>query len=155
MWDVSGVSGAAPVWRDVMDFLHRERPGKQGAAPAALVRKAVAFQPAHEPAREEWFLRGTDTTLVEAVPAARRTPKIVYPVDGSIVAVDPDIPDRLERMLFQAQGVGEHRWRLDGLDVGPAGEGLAWQPVVGEHRLELVDAAGKAVSTSRFEVRGN
>jgi penicillin-binding protein 1C len=155
MWDVSGVSGAAPVWRDVMDFLHRERPGKQGSAPSALVRKTVAYQPAHEPAREEWFLRGTETTLVDAVPAARRTPKIVYPVDGSIVAVDPDIPDRLERMLFQAQGVGEHRWRLDGLDVGPAGEGLAWQPVVGEHRLELVDAAGKAVSTSRFEVRGN
>jgi penicillin-binding protein 1C len=155
MWDVSGVSGAAPVWREVMDFLHRERPGKQGSAPGALVRKTVAYQPAHEPAREEWFLRGTETTLVEAVPAARRTPKIIYPVDGSIVAVDPDIPDRRERVLFQAQGVGEHRWRLDGLDAGPAGAGLAWQPVVGEHRLELVDAAGKAVSTSRFEVRGN
>ncbi|VXB80822.1 penicillin-binding protein 1C [Massilia sp. 9I] len=155
MWDVSGVSGAAPVWRDVMDFLHRDRPGKAGAAPAGVVRKAVAYQPAHEPPRDEWFLRGTETALVEAVPAARRSPRIVYPVDGSIVAVDPDIPDRVERILFQAQGAGQHRWRLDGKDVGPADSSLAWQLAVGEHRLELMDAGGKAVSTSRFEVRGN
>ncbi|MCC2957451.1 penicillin-binding protein 1C [Massilia sp. IC2-477] len=155
MWDVSGVSGAAPVWRDVMDFLHRDRPGRQAAAPAGVVRKAVSYQPAHEPAREEWFLRGTETALVEAVPAARRSPRIVYPVDGSIVAVDPDIPDGVERVLFQAQGAGEHRWRLDGKDVGLASNPLAWHPAVGEHRLELVDGSGKAVSTSRFEVRGN
>ena len=142
MWDVSGVSGAAPVWRDVMDFLHRDRPGRQGAAPGALVRRKVAYVPAHEPAREEWFLRGTETGLVEAVPPARRVAKIVYPVDGSIVAVDPDIPDRVERVLFQAQGAGGRRWRLDGRDLGPALEAPAWQPVAGEHRLELVDREG-------------
>jgi penicillin-binding protein 1C len=152
-WDVSGVSGAAPVWRDVMDFLHRDRPGRQGAAPSALLRRTVAYAPAHEPAREEWFLRGTETALVEAVPAARRAPKIVYPVDGSIVAVDPDIPDSVERVVFQAQGAGGHRWRLDGRDLGPAPEALAWQPALGEHRLELVDGEGKAVGVSRFEVR--
>jgi len=155
MWDVSGVSGAAPVWRDVMDFLHRERPGRQGKAPAGVLRRQVRYQSAHEPAREEWFLSGTETALVEAVPAARRSPKIVYPIDGSIMAVDPDIPDRLERILFQAQGAGEHRWRLDGKELGSAGSPFAWQPALGEHRLELVDAAGRAVSTSRFEVRGN
>lgn len=155
MWDVSGVSGAAPVWRDVMDFLHRERPGRPPAPPAGVLRRAVAFVPAHEPAREEWFLRGTETALVEALPASRRQPKIVYPPDGSIVAVDPDIPERVERILFQAQGVDAHRWRLDGSDAGPAASPLAWRPVPGEHRLELVDALGKTASTSRFEVRGN
>ncbi len=155
MWDVSGVSGAAPVWRDVMDFLHRARPGKQGAAPSGLLRRSVSWQPAHEPPREEWFLRGTETALVESVPPARRTPQIVYPADGSIIAVDPDIPDAVERILFQAQGAGEHRWRVDGIDAGPAAQPLAWQPVAGLHRLELVDADGKAVSTSAFEVRGH
>jgi len=155
MWDVSGVSGAAPVWRDVMDFLHHDRPGRQGATSPELLRRRVAYSPAHEPAREEWFLRGTETALVEAVPMARRTAKIVYPVDGSIVAVDPDIPDRVERVLFQAQGAGGHRWKLDGRDLGPALDALPWQPAVGEHRLELVDGDGKPVSVSRFEVRGN
>jgi penicillin-binding protein 1C len=155
MWDVSGVSGAAPVWREVMDFLHRERPGRQGAAPAGLLHRAVAYSPAHEPARQEWFLRGTETALVEAVPAARRAPAIVYPADGSIIAVDPDIPDDVERILFRAEGVGEHRWRLDGSDAGSASRPFAWQPLSGEHRLELVDGAGRPVASSRFEVRGN
>lgn len=154
MWDVSGVSGAAPVWRDVMDYLHRARPGRQPAAPVGLAKRRVAYEPAHEPPREEWFLAGTETALVEAVPAARRAPKIVYPLDGGIMAVDPDIPDSRERMVFQAQGAGEHRWRLDGVDAGPAAP-LAWRPAPGAHRLELVDADGKVVSTSRFEVRGS
>ncbi|NNG21687.1 penicillin-binding protein 1C [Telluria aromaticivorans] len=155
MWDVSGVSGAAPVWRDLMDYLHRDAPGARRAAPAGLVRRKVAYAPAHEPAREEWFLSGTETALVEAVPAGQRTPKIVYPIDGSILARDPDIPDAVERVVFQAQGVHGHRWRLDGQDAGAASAPVAWQPALGGHWLELVDAAGKAVSTSRFEVRGN
>lgn len=155
MWDVSGVSGAAPVWRDVMDYLHRERPGKQAAAPGGLVKRKVSYLPSHEPAREEWFLKGTETPLVEAVPPARRSPRIVYPQDGSILAVDPDIPDSVERVLLRAEGVHDHRWRLDGVELGTAAAPLAWRPRAGEHALELVDAGGKAVATSRFEVRGD
>ncbi len=154
MWDVSGVSGAAPVWRDVMDFLHRAQPGRQPARPGGLAQRRVGYTPAHEPAREEWFLVGTETTVIEAVPPARRAPKIVYPVDGSILAVDPDIPDSVERVLFQAQGVQGHRWRLDGAEMGAAAP-LSWKPAPGEHRLELVDSAGRTVSFSCFEVRGN
>lgn len=155
MWDVSGVSGAAPVWRDVMDFLHRDRPGRQGPAPGGVAKRRVSYAPAHEPAREEWFLAGTETALIEAVPAARRAVQIVYPTEGAILAVDPDIPDSRERVLFQAQGVQGHRWRLDGHELGAADAPLAWRPVPGAHLLELVDTAGKAVSSSRFEVRGN
>ncbi|MFC5477944.1 penicillin-binding protein 1C [Massilia suwonensis] len=155
MWDVSGVSGAAPVWRDVMDYLHRDRAGRQGAAPPTLVRREVRFLPAHEAARPEWFLAGTESAVIEAVPAARRAPRIVYPLDGSIIATDPDIPEQLERVVFRAQAGAGLRWRLDGADLGPAEASTAWRPVGGEHRLELVDGAGKTIATSRFEVRGN
>lgn len=155
MWDVSGVSGAAPVWRDVMDYLHRDRPGHQGAAPPALVRREVRFVPAHEAARPEWFLAGTESAVIESVPAARRAPRIVYPADGSIIATDPDIPGQLERVVFRAQAGAGLRWRLDGADLGAADESAAWRPTGGEHRLELVDGAGKEIAASRFEVRGN
>jgi penicillin-binding protein 1C len=155
MWDVSGVSGAAPVWRDLMDYLHRDRPGQQGAAPRALVRRDVRFVPAHEPPRPEWFLAGTETSVVEAVPAARQAPRIVYPADGSIIATDPDIPQELERILFRAQGGGGLRWRVDGAEAGEAGAPAAWRLVQGDHRLELVDSNGKSIATSRFQVRGN
>jgi penicillin-binding protein 1C len=46
MWDVSGVSGAAPVWRDVMDYLHRDQPSSVRRRAAGVVRQQVAFQPA-------------------------------------------------------------------------------------------------------------
>ena len=155
MWDVSGVSGAAPVWRDVMDYLHRDRPGRQGAAPRALVRREVRFVPTHEAPRPEWFLDGTDSAVIETVPAARRAPSIVYPREGSIIAADPDIPAQLERVVFHAQAGAGLRWRLDGADLGSAGEPAAWRPIAGEHRIELVDEANKVVAASRFEVRGN
>ena len=35
MWAVSGVSGAAPIWRSVMDFLHK---GRKARALPVLVR---------------------------------------------------------------------------------------------------------------------
>jgi len=155
MWDVSGVSGAAPVWRDLMDFLHRDNTPRQGSAPGGLVRRELRYAPAHEAARQEWFLRGTETGLVEAVAPERRTPKIIYPVDGSILATDPDIPTERERVLFQAQAGQGLRWRLDDAEHGAADAVLAWRPAVGPHRLELLDAAGKVLATSRFEVRGN
>lgn len=155
MWDVSGVSGAAPVWRDVMDELHRERPARQQAAPKGLLRREVRYAPALEATRQEWFLRGTETALVEAVGVDARVPKIVYPVDGSILAVDPDIPAGRERVLFQAQAGEGLRWRLDDEALGPADGSRAWRPTVGAHRLELLDAAGQVRASSRFEVRGN
>jgi len=155
MWDVSGVSGAAPVWRDLMDYLHRDRPGRQGSAPPALVRREVRFVPAHEAGRPEWFLAGTENAVIESVPAARRAPRIVYPADGSIIATDPDIPEQLERVVFRAQAGAGLRWRLDGADLGAADESAAWRPTGGAHRLELVDGAGKEIAASRFEVRGN
>ena len=155
MWDVSGVTGAAPVWRDVMDYLHRDQPGRAPAAPRDLVRQRVAYQPALEPERPEWFIRGTESALVELVGEARRAPQILYPADAGIIAIDPDIPAASQRVFFQAQAGRGLRWSLDGADIGAAGTDFAWFPVPGRHRLALLDAQDKEVAASSFQVRGN
>jgi penicillin-binding protein 1C len=154
MWDVSGVSGAAPVWRDVMDYLHADRPGSPPRPPAGVTHAQVAYRPAFEPSRGEWFVSGTETTLVELAAPDKRAPMIVYPVAGSIVAIDPDIPNELQRVMLQAQAGQGMRWRLDQQDIGAADAELPWRPVPGEHQLELVDANDKAIAQVRFEVRG-
>ena len=154
MWDVSGVSGAAPVWRDVMDYLHRDRPGKPPAAPPGVVRQTVRFAPAVEPERSEWFMRGTEVALVEMLPPAKRAPRIVYPAADSVIALDPDIPAPLQRVSLRAYGGAGLRWELDGADAGPADRGAAWTPQPGEHELKLVGEGGRAVAAARFEVRG-
>ena len=154
MWDVSGVVGAAPIWRDVIDHLHRVLPGRAPVAPATVVKVAVRYQPAVEAARSEWFVRGTESALVTVMPSTERVPRILYPGEAAILAVDPDIPDRLERVVFRAQAARGLSWRLDGQVLGPASEEFPWQPLSGAHELALVDGAGAIIARSHFQVRG-
>ena len=72
MHDVSGTSGAAPIWAAVMGFLHAREPSRAPRAPPGLVRTPVRFGPAPlapagspplEAARDEWFVPGTQQAL--------------------------------------------------------------------------------------------
>jgi penicillin-binding protein 1C len=154
MWDVSGVAGAAPVWRDVVDYLHRDRPSRAPNAPSGLVRQTVVFTPAVEPPRSEWFVRGTETASVELLAPGQRQPKIVYPADSTLIALDPDIPAGLQRVRFQAQGGGGLAWVLDGVELEAAALEAGWAPVPGKHELQLVGRDGRPLASARFEVRG-
>jgi penicillin-binding protein 1C len=64
MWDVSGTTGAAPVWAATMNFLHRTQPSRAPVPPRGVVQTRVAFEagsanaPATEAARVEWFHPG-------------------------------------------------------------------------------------------------
>ncbi|MET0263998.1 MAG: penicillin-binding protein 1C [Duganella sp.] len=157
MWDVSGVTGAAPVWRDVMDYLHHGQPSRAPAAPAGVVRRQVAWQPALEPARAEWFLAGTETPLVALVQDSDsgQAPAIVYPAPGSVIAIDPDIPAGRERVIFHAQAAQGLSWRLNGATLSAASTDYPWAPQPGIHELVLIDSSEKVVASSRFQVRGN
>lgn len=157
MWDVSGVTGAAPVWRDVMDYLHHGQPSRAPAAPAGVVWRQVTWQPALEPTRAEWFLAGTETPVVALVQDsdAGQPPAIVYPAPGSVIAIDPDIPAGRERVMFHAQAAQGLTWRLNGKPLAGAGTDYSWPPQPGSHELALVDGANKVVASSRFQVRGN
>ncbi|KAF1022147.1 MAG: Penicillin-binding protein 1C [Paracidovorax wautersii] len=174
MWDVSGTSGAAPVWADLMAELHRSRPSLAPAPPAGLVQERVAFGPAPgreaagplEAARNEWFLAGTEQTrfapaLPQAQPAQAATAaaspaavaRIVSPVSGTIIALDPDIPPAHQRLTFKAQGDGDLRWLLDGRPFG-RGAQLPWLPIPGRHQVQLVSARGEVLDAIVLEVRG-
>lgn len=154
MWDVSGVSGAAPVWRDVMDYLHRGQPSRAPRPPAGVVREQVSYQPELETARSEWFIRGTETPVVALVQQLQRAPRILYPGDASVIALDPDIPAASQRVFFQAQGGQGLRWQLDGEPLGQASGSYGWQPTPGAHRLLLVDAQARTLAEASFQVRG-
>jgi penicillin-binding protein 1C len=85
MWDVSGVTGAAPVWLEVMDLLHRQGPSLAAAVPPGLVRGPAGSSSAM---REEWFIRGTEPAGAASLRPEAAT-RIVYPPDGAVFAVDP------------------------------------------------------------------
>ena len=151
---VSGTSGAAPVWRDVMVALNRGRPNAPPPHPAGLEQRRVSFAGAIEPPRSDWFLTGTAQSQQIAAPAAARRPRITNPVSGSVFALDPDIPIDRQRMGIAVTGaVAGHRLVLDGRDLGDADARPQVLAGPGMHRLALVDPGGRVIDQVRFTVR--
>ncbi|NWG75984.1 MAG: penicillin-binding protein 1C, partial [Rubrivivax sp.] len=154
MRDVSGVTGAAPVWLAIMSELHRGRPAQPPKAPAGVVTAEVRFTPAVEAARREYFLAGTETTEVPLPDrAGRQLARISYPGRGAILALDPDIPPGHERVFFEITPAGgDYVLRIDSETLVSAQAG--WQPLPGRHRAELLDSHGVLLDQTEFEVRG-
>ncbi|MDD4965204.1 MAG: penicillin-binding protein 1C [Gallionella sp.] len=171
MHDVSGISGAAPVWVALMDYLHRRQDGLSVRSdpppiPRGVVQRQIRFEPALEPPRTELFLAGTAQTVIRAsgelgrarsdVQAASSMARISYPSTGVIIALDPEIPPARQRVVFKTSVVAGRGWRwvLDNQPLGEARQLTAWFPMPGQHLLVLQDAQGIAVDQVRFEVRG-
>ncbi len=163
MHDVSGVSGAAPVWRDVMDWLQRgdvtrARTRSQAPKPpAGVLGQSIRFEPAgqiNEPPRREWFVAGTGMKVVRLA-EAKALAHIAYPGQGSIIALDPDIPPERQRVALQLSGEPGPgwRWRIDGETLGGAVPDTLWRPRPGRHRLTLHDRNGRELEAVNFEVR--
>ncbi|MFT3734165.1 MAG: penicillin-binding protein 1C [Rhodocyclaceae bacterium] len=160
MWDVSGVQGAAPVWREMMMALHADSPSRPPSPPRALQSASVRFSDIEESPRREWFIAGTEVREVGRVASDEATPRIRYPANGLIVALDPDIPAANERLPFDMAPLrSDHRWQLERSGSQPCRLELAasdsWAPEPGEWALSLQDSGGKTLEQVRFAVRGS
>ena len=140
MQGVSGVEGAAPVWRELLGALHDAQPSRAPAPPAGLRR-----------VDGEWWLDGTGPG-----PSGRARPElaafgILRPRDGSVFALDPEIPPAAQRLVIEG---APGRWVLGGRVLGE-GTRLEWLPRPGRHVLERHGGAaeGGRVERVRFEVR--
>ncbi|MDR2127622.1 MAG: penicillin-binding protein 1C, partial [Burkholderiaceae bacterium] len=164
MWDVSGASGAAPVWAAIMRYLHGNKSdGSDGGATASRAPKAppgvtktpVRFEGVAEAARDEWFISGTAQrvfALSAATPANASNPgggvatRITAPQNETIIALDPDIPPRHQRLWFTAAPGSARgaalRWTIGQREIG-RGPQIAWPPWPGRHSIQLRDAKGQ------------
>ena len=179
MWDVSGTTGAAPIWAAVMRYLHQTQPSHAPKPPPGLVQVTVQFAEPHannhntlplEAKRSEWFIQGTQQThfaidkeaispyktrakgqnsLKNADPSGVR---ISSPTNGTIVALDPDIPPSHQRITFKTTGSGG-RWLVDG-KLFANGTSAQWLPWPGRHLVQIINARGCVLDTIQLEVRG-
>ncbi len=150
MHDVSGISGAAPIWQALVQHLHRGQPSLAPVAPAGVVRARTEYADAREPLRDELFLAGTEPSARLASRARGQRQGIASPADGSIFALDPDMPPQAQRITFEGE---RGTWVLDGKVLGTA-ERWSWAPWPGRHELVLQAADGRALQRVKFEVRG-
>jgi penicillin-binding protein 1C len=155
MYNVSGISGAAPVWFDVMNYLHGDSSsaGQRVAAIAAdVIEKTVIYKDSGIKVKE-YFIKGTEDEIVRRADRAA-PPKIIYPPDGAVIALDPDIPNERQKMYFEADAWdNSFRWKLDGKAIGGPGRTLMWTPRPGRHTLSIVDKTGKVLDHISFIVK--
>ena len=159
MHGVSGISGAAPVWQALVKHLHESRPSLWPHAPAGVVAARVRFDAQREPARAEVFIAGTEQAqgrasaqVAGSEPGSATAQRfgITSPRDGSLFAIDPDMPPAAQRITFEGE---PGTWVLDGKRLGAAAR-WSWAPWPGRHELKLLGRSGEVVQTVRFEVRG-
>ena len=151
MTNVSGVTGAAPIWLALMNYLNANSSEIERAMPKNLVRVSDPL----DPSQTEIFVTGTETSGATLKPAAARQPRIAYPRDGEILSIDPDIPAASQRVRFEVEPENKTlRWSLTEAKGGAAISASWWQPQPGKFTLVLLDANGKQLDAIKFEVRG-
>jgi penicillin-binding protein 1C len=130
MWNVSGVTGAAPIWRAVMMKL------LQGDENPVLLLNA------------ELTLPHLLTPIIPSLSSIR------YPIDSEVVGVDPEIPERLQKMPFEIKNPQKGlKLFLDNEFLGDAEKVVFWNVRHGKHHLALKSAEDKLIDEVRFEVR--
>ncbi len=154
MWNVSGVLGAAPAWAEIMRFLHQKLPSpslEQQGVPKGV----IAVQSG---AKKEWFIQGTEPSGTEPMAERLANPaqiKITYPLDGTFVALDPDIPRELQKIVFEHSPTAQKlKWRVNGFDHPQASDPLIWslgEP--GRVKISLLDGQEKILDEVQFTVR--
>lgn len=133
MWNVSGMSGAAPIWRSLMLALH---PPSQDPKNDSLNKQLTHYIP-------------------PATPLTRRTlSRIRYPAADMLVGLDPDIPPRLQKLPIEIENPQQgHKIFLNSQPLGRAQEIFLWPLVRGKFHIELKSSSGALVDAVKFEVR--
>jgi penicillin-binding protein 1C len=154
MRDVTGITGAAPTWLNVMNYLHDRFGSGQILRPAEVTLSEVSFPGAVEPPRREWFVAETAPTSSFSN-LDDSNPQILSPAAGTIIALDPDIPAGAQRVVFEAsRGARGSRWILDGRALAPVRGTLLWTPSPGAHTLSIYRDSEHELQTIEFVVRG-
>jgi penicillin-binding protein 1C len=154
MWNVSGISGAAPVWVEIMKYLHQVTPSNPLKPPHNVIAQRIKIQTKLEGERNEWFLKGTETNKI-IVPRGLAQPHILYPSEDTIIALDPDIPTENHAVFFETTKNNACDWYLNNLKIADSVHIVRWKPQYGTYTLSIADKNGNVLDTVQFQVRGN
>ncbi|MEO5356325.1 MAG: penicillin-binding protein 1C [Nitrospirae bacterium YQR-1] len=154
MRDVTGITGAAPLWLEAMTYLHRFSPSQPPAPLSQLVQRQISFSATSESPRLEWFIKGTEPDSVIAAVKSEGITHISYPVEGAIFAIDIDIPDDTQLIPFNYKPAGGNfQWIINGENTGVFKDTFLWKPQSGKYTVSIANKTGAVVDTVTFVVR--
>ena len=151
MWNVSGVTGAAPIWLELMNYLHKDFKSVKPKPPKGVILSDVNFQEL-DVSKKEWFILGTEPSLTETKLSKGKV-KIIYPVNKTTFAIDPSIPSGRQKLYFEFNEEShDFSWMLDGNLIGIENLHL-WTPIGGKHKLALLNKQNEIVDEIVFDVK--
>jgi penicillin-binding protein 1C len=147
MWNVSGITGSAPIWLEVMNFLMENQKIIPPIPPNDVVE--INFPNG----KHEYFLKGTEVFKYPEINLNLNN-YIENPIQDSFIAIDPDIPDNHQKIYFKARILNsQDSWRLNGKVLGNASSLYLWEPQRGTQVLELLDINSKVIDKVSFTVK--
>jgi penicillin-binding protein 1C len=154
MHDVSGVTGAAPVWRALMGDLHRNEPSLAPTAPPGVISAQTRFVNTNEAPRSEWFTKDQQSAPTMTVSLAQPMARIASPANGMVIAVDPDIPPAYQKLPISVAGATRTMTvKLNDQKLSLTDGVTLWTPRTGAYSIELGDESGKVLDRVVFTVR--
>jgi penicillin-binding protein 1C len=164
MRNVSGVSGAAPAWEVIMRLLHKTERSRAPNRPANIESQAIRFEADIEPGRTEWFLKETKPKSIDvstpfevqlATSESGQHTRILYPVNQSLMAWDPDIPAAMQGIPLKHSGAKERfDWYITGQKHDSTELLWARDRIKGKVQIELRDKQGLLIDAVGIELRG-
>ncbi len=161
MHNVTGITGAGPIWADVMEATAAKfGAGRPSAPPTNVLKRHIQFASNDgqvEAGRDEWFVRGTEpaSTLISSREASSAGARIVMPTDGTIIALDPDIPAANQRVqLKSGDAANAGCWSVNEEPLDCSAAPVAWSPAAGNALIKLMDSEGKELDRVIVVVRG-
>src|SRR5438094_7653756 len=155
MREVSGVTGAAPLWRDVLEAVDDSRPDRRFDRPSGLYQTELCANseeiaspncPNH---RLEWLPSADGVRTTTHAPPTLR---ITFPDPGTTIALDPQLPTVAQQLAVEVEttsALTQVDLVVDGIVAAArVGSGtIAWHPTPGRHVLRAESAGVVSEST--------
>ncbi len=126
MWNVSGISGSAPVWREVMIALHDQLQSTP----------TTHYIPPEEPL------------------AKRTLSRIRYPAPGMLVGLDPDIPQSIQKIPIEIENPQPNQnVFINNHLLGTAKDTIVAPLKLGRFKVQLKNSNNEVVDEVTFLVR--
>ncbi len=159
MQKVSGISGAAPVLRDVLSYAQTKYPGGEFARPydviSALVCQETALLagPECRHVKEELFVQDTQPkTYCRAEHEPAQTPlHFVFPAENDIFNYDPSLPPQAQQILLQvSKTAASCEWKINGQPLAENDTEVWFALKEGEFEVQVVCA--EEIAHTHFKV---
>lgn len=138
MKEVSGITGAGPIWRRVMEAVHKEHPPKSFNMPESMERKEVCHR---DKCWSEVVEKGKEyQQYLETESTEKKESLIIYPLPFDRFFLDASVSGEGQRMKLEARE--EVEWEIDGVSIG-TGVKVFWKMTEGEHRIRARREGGE------------